>query len=160
MIRRSIFQRAGIGLLEVVVCTGLVAMMILPLAAVIRCSGQALADVNQFGSTAEEMRQGLRYVSELIRAGAITKFDEDSLTIDFSDGKPAIVRVRKERLEVRQDGVNLKLVPNVQQLKFIERKQSSDPGLRSGVEIQLLAKDPVTLRDISIKTAVAIPTQI
>ena len=70
--------------MKLVVCTGLVAMLILPLVGVIRCLGQALADVDEFGSTVEEIRQRLRYMSELIWARAITKFDEDSLTIAFS----------------------------------------------------------------------------
>ncbi|MDG2222609.1 MAG: hypothetical protein P8L85_14615 [Rubripirellula sp.] len=135
-------------------------MMILPLAAVIRCSGQALADVNEFGSTSEKMRHGLRYVSELIRAGNISKFSEKEITIVFTSGQPAIVRLRLGRLEVRQGGVNLKLVTNVQQLKFIERKQSADPGLRSGIEIQMIATDPTMSHDVLIKTAVAIPPQI
>ena len=102
-----------------------------------------MADVNEFGSTAEEIRQRLRYMSELIWARAITKFDEDSLTIAFFGDKTAMVRMRKVSLEVRKNGVNLKLVPNVQQLKFIERKQSSGSGLRSGLEVQLLVKDLV-----------------
>lgn len=160
MIQRRDFQRRGIGLLEVIVCTGMVALMILPLAAVIRSSGQALADVNGFGSTSEKMRDGLRYVSELIRGGEIKQINEETLTIDLASGQTALVRVRLGRLEIRQGGSNLWLMEDVERLRFIERKQSSEAGLRSGIEIHLFARDPVISRDISMKIAVAIPPQV
>ncbi|MEM8666621.1 MAG: hypothetical protein AAGG48_03850 [Planctomycetota bacterium] len=151
--------RRGIGLLEVIACTGLVALMIVPLAGVIRASGQSIADANGDGSQSTQMRQGLRYLTKTIRDGEISLFRQNRISVRMPDGTTAAFRVRGQKLEMRQSGETTVVVENVRRVRFIQRRERNGDRRRTGIEIQLTARDPDTRRNVRINAAVATPPQ-
>ena len=160
MNRHASSKRAGVSMLEVIACMGLVALMLIPLAGVIRASGQSIAQANGEGTLATQMRRGLRFLNQSIRDGEIIRFRQNRISLRMPSGNTAVVRVQRGRLEMREAGESIVLVEGVRRVRFIQRQQRSGERLRTGIEIQLNARDPETRRNIRVTSAVAIPTQV
>lgn len=153
-------RMSGVGLLEVIICTGLVALMIVPLAGVIRASGQSIAETNGEGSVQNEMRQGLRYLSNTIRQGEVTRIRWNRISIRMPNGRTAVARVRGGKLELQEGRQRMVLAEDVRRVRFRRHRQRSGARATTGVEIRLIARDPVTRRWARVNAAVAFPPQV
>lgn len=158
MSQRTSTIRRGIGLFEVIACTGLVAMMLIPLAGVIRTSGQSISHSNGDGSKAFQMRQALRFLNQVLREGEIRQFRQNRITVRRPNGRTVSIGVRGQALEMRDGSDRTSLVEGVRRVRFIQRRQRSGDRLRTGIEIQLNARDPETRRNVRIVSALAFPT--
>jgi hypothetical protein len=153
------FTRAGIGLIEVIACTALVAVMIIPIAAVIRASGQSIAQADGSTSVEAELRRGLRWLGETIRDGDVIRVRTRQLQIRLSSGNVATIRVRRGTLILDDGASQVVLAENVRDIRFIDRTQLAPPRTRIGVSISLRARDGATGTWVSVDSTVAIPPQ-
>ena len=152
-------RRRGIGLLEVIVCTALVAVMILPIAGVIRTSGQAISESNGSTSTEASMRNGLRWLRDAVRDGTILSVRSRSIQVMLASGDLATVQVRRGDLIMDDGSSQFSLVENVQDIRFVETIQITPPGARVGISTTLRARDPQTRQWITVTSTLAIPPQ-
>ena len=152
-------NRRGIGMLEVIVCTALVAVMIVPLAGVLRASSQSIARADGSSTTEAGMRQGLRWLAETIRDSDVLLVRARLLRIRLSNGNVANIRVRRGTLWLTEGSSQTALVENVRDIRFAETVQTAPPGRRVGVSMTLRARDPVTRAWVTVDSTVAIPPQ-
>ena len=152
-------RRPGIGLLEVIICTALVAVMIIPIAGVIRTSGQAISLSNGSTSTEASLRSGLRWLRDAVRDGTIVSVRASRLQILLDSGDLATVEVRSGDLVMDDGRSQFALAENVRDIRFGEVRQIAAPTARTGVTMRLRAQDPVTRQWVTIDSTVAIPPQ-
>jgi hypothetical protein len=153
------FCRRGIGLLEVIVCTALVAVMIIPIAGVIRTSGQAISQSNGSTSTEASLRSGLRWLRDSVRDGTVVSVRPRRLQVLLSSGDLATVQVRSGDLVIDDGRSQFALAENVRDIRFREVRQVAPPAARTGVTMTLRARDPVTRAWVTVDSTVAIPPQ-
>ena len=79
-------KRLGVSLIEVIACTALVAIMIVPIAGVIRASGQAIAQSDLDTSTEAKMRRGLCWLSDSIRDGQLLGVGSNEMKLTLNSG--------------------------------------------------------------------------
>ena len=152
-------RRLGIGLIEVIICTALVAVMIIPIAGVIRTSGQAISMSNGSTSTEASLRSGLRWLRDAVRDGTIVSIQARRLQILLESGDLATVEVRNGDLVMDDGRSQFALVENVRDIRFGEVRQSAPPAGRTGVTMTLRARDTVTGLGVTVDSTVAIPPQ-
>jgi hypothetical protein len=157
--RRAAHPRRGIGLIEVIVCTALVAVMIIPIAGVIRSSGQSIARADGSTSTEAELRRGLRWLGDQIRESDVMVVRARRMQIRLSTGNVALVRVVGGTLLLEDGGTQTILAENVRDVRFTEMRQATPPNTRVGVSMALRARDPVTRAWVTVNSTVAIPPQ-
>jgi len=151
--------RRGIGLLEVIVCTGLVAIMIIPIASVIRASAQSIARADGSTSTEAELRTALRWLGDVIRDGDVITVRPQKLEIRLSSGDVATVQVRRRTLELDDGRTQMALAKNVRDIRFAELTQVAAPQTRIGISMSVRARDPGTGGWVTVNSSVAIPPQ-
>lgn len=151
--------RNGIGLIEVIACTALVAVMIIPIAGVIRASAQSIAQADGSISVEADLRRGLRWLGNTIREGDIIAVRADRLRIRLSSGNVAVVRVQGGTLVIDDGATQSVLADRVRDIRFTERTQLAPPNTRIGVSIRLQATDPATGTLVSAQATVAIAPQ-
>ena len=131
----STLRRHGLGLIEVIVCTALVAVMIIPIAGVIHASGQSIARANGSSSTEAELRRGLRWLGDSIRDGNVLSVGASQMQIRLRSGDVVTARVQGGKL-LLNDGISqTTLVENAANIRFTELKQTTPPRTRIGVSI-------------------------
>ncbi len=151
--------RRGLGLIEVIVCTAMVAVMIVPIAAVIRASGQSIAQSNGNNSTAATLRSGLRWLGDNIREGAVISVQTNRLQLRLPSGDVATVQVRNGVLELDDGRTRTTLAENVRDIRFAELNQTAPPSTRIGLAISLRARDTATQAWVTVNSTIAIPPQ-
>ena len=159
LIRSRAATRCGIGLIEVIVCTALVAVMIVPIASVVRSSSQSIARADGSTSTEADMRRGLRWLGETIRDSDVLLVRPRLLRLRLSSGDVANVRVRRGTLWMDDGSSQTALVENVRDIRFTDRIRATPPSTRIGVSMTLRARDPVTRLWVTVDSTVAIPPQ-
>lgn len=152
-------RRRGIGLLEVIICTAMVAVMIIPIAGVIRTSGQAISQSNGDNSTEASLRSGLRWLRDAVRDGSVVSVRARSLQVLLSSGDLATVEVRRGNLVMDDGRSQFALAENVRDIRFSELQQLNPPRTRVGVTMTLRARDPATGLTVAVDSTVAIPPQ-
>lgn len=157
--RVSKFRRRGIGLIEVIVCTALVAVMVIPIAGVIRASGKSIARADGSASTEAELRRGLRWLGDTIRDGDVLVVRARQLQIRLSSGDVATIRVRRGALLLDDGSIQTTLAENVRDIRFTELVRTTPPSTRIGVSMVLRARDPVTRLWVTVDSTIAIPPQ-
>jgi hypothetical protein len=153
-------RRRGIGLLEVIACTALVAMMIIPIAGVIRASGQAIAQANGSTSTEASLRSGLRWLQDAVRDGSIVSVQARRLEIIQASGDAATVQVSRGNLVMEDAQGESVLAKAVGDVHFRELTQIAPPQTRTGIQITLRARDSDTGQWVTLNSTVAIPPQL
>ena len=152
-------SRRGIGLLEVIVCTALVAVMIIPIAGVIRTSGQAISRSNGSVSTEASLRTGLRWLGDTVRDGNIVSVRTRSLQVMLPSGAVATVQVRGGNLVMNDGRSEFALAENVRDIQFLEIRQTAPPRTRTGITMRLRARDAATGQTVTVGSTVSIAPQ-
>jgi hypothetical protein len=152
-------RRRGLGLLEVIVCTALVAVMLVPLAAVIRASSQSIAHAEGSQSKQAELRRSLQWVADTIRQSDVVSVNANRLQLRLRSGASATIEVRAQTLSMVSGRTRTPLANNVRLIRFSELRQTTPPGERIGVTMTLQALDPVTGTTVNVDSVVAIPPQ-
>lgn len=152
-------RRRGIGLIEVIACTALVAILIAPIALVIRASSQSIAQSAGSTSIEAELRRSLRWITKVIRESDVTDVTNKVLELDLPNGNQGSVTEQNDSL-ILDDGDNeIVVMTDIKDVRFSEIRTNGNPKTRIGVEIRLRATDPATGEVIAVTTVVSIPTQ-
>jgi hypothetical protein len=152
-------KRPGISLLEVIACTALVAVMIVPIAGVIRASGQSIQQADGAVSTEARLRRGLHWLADSVRDTNIVSVQPRRLTVQPTTGGPISIEVQGGAL-VMTDGSDVTMiVEDVRDIRFTQINQTVPPNDLAGVTMSLRARDPVTRQFVTINGTVGIPTQ-
>ncbi len=152
-------KRQGISLLEVIACTALVAVMIVPIAGVIRASGQSIQQADGAVSTEAKLRRGLHWICDSVRDANLVAVQARRLTLQPSGGGQLTIEVQAGSL-VMSDGTDVTtIVSDVRDISFTQINQSVPPNNLAGVTMSLRARDPVTRQFVTVNGTVAIPTQ-
>ena len=152
-------NRAAVSLIEVIACMALVAIMIVPLAGVIRASAQSIARANGGTSSEAKLRRSLRWLGDTIRDGDIVSVRADRLQIRQAGGDIAAIDVRAGTL-ILDDGRNQTvLAENVRDIRFTELTQVEPPSQRTGVSMTIRTRDPATGSLVSVDSTVAVRPQ-
>ncbi len=128
----NLSRRRGIGLLEVIVCTALVAVMIIPMAGVIRSSGLAISQSNGSTSTEASLRSGLRWLRDAVRDGSVVSVQARRLQVLLSSGDVAMFEVRSGDLVMDDGRSQFSLAENVRDIRFREFRQVAPPANENG----------------------------
>jgi hypothetical protein len=155
----NLSRRRGIGLLEVIICTALVAVMIIPIAGIIRTSGQAISQSNGSTSTEASLRSGLRWLRDTVRDGSVMSVRARRLQVLLSSGDVATFEVRRGDLVMDDGRSQFALAENVRDIRFREVQQVAPPRTRTGVTMTLRARDPVTRNWVTVDSTVAMSPQ-
>ena len=152
-------HRHGISLLEVIACTALLAVILLPIAGIIRASGHSLRQAQQ-GSTSANLRSTLNWLRQTIDEGQIVSVASNSLQMRLSDGRMARVFVDRNEL-VLDDGTDrIQLAEDVRDIRFQNVHATLPPRNRVGLRIQMRGTDPASGQLVSVEATVAETPQI
>lgn len=149
-------HRRGISLLEVIACTAIVAVMMVPIANVIRASARSIGRSGQATPQASA-RSAMRWTREAIRSGQIIDVNGRSVTFIASDGQKSAIEVRSGRLILLDDRRETVLMENVEGVRF-EPIPITNPstGVTSivGIQMQLGVRDVATGQTFDLSTMV------
>lgn len=134
-------RRRGFSLIEVIVCTGIVAVMVVPIAGVIRASGQSIAQADGSVSVEANLRTGLRWVSQAIRDGDIVSVRGRRLTIRMPDNSLADIEMRRGNLVLVSGADVTVLTEGIRDVRFLAVNRVSPPVSRTGIVITLQSRD-------------------
>lgn len=152
-------DRSGVSILEVIACTALVAVMMIPISGVIRASGQAISQSDLDSSTEARMRGGLRWFADAIRDGSVLGLGNTEMKLTLASGKDVKFTIIDGDL-VMTDGTDVVVVAeDVQAIQFAPIHQSTPPNALIGINMTLTAADPVSGKVVAIQSMVAIPGQ-
>jgi len=151
--------RAGISLLEIIVCTALVAVMIVPIAGVMRASSQSIAQAGQDGSTVARLRRGLSWLAGNIREGQILGVSKNGIKMTLPGGKDVKVVVDAGNLIMTDGGDPVILTEGVRSIRFNEFRQAAPPNSLIGLQLTLSATDPASGALVSANSLVSLPAQ-
>ncbi|QDV61778.1 hypothetical protein [Crateriforma conspicua] len=138
--------RAGISILEVIACTMIVAVMMVPIAGVMRSSSQAIARAQGDGSIESQGRRSLRWLADQIRMNPHTQVVSGgrALRITTLAGRTALVRISRSQL-VMDDGIaTTVLAESASAFRATELKSTATGNPVVGLELQLDIRDPAT----------------
>lgn len=157
--RRSACTRCGISLLEVIACTAIVAVMLVPIAGVIRASGRSMNQA-QNGSKTADLRATLTWLRQTIHEGQIMSISNRSLQLQLADGRTARIHVQSNDL-VLDDGTDqVLLASSIRDVRFQSVRDPLPPRNRVGLDMRLRANDPSTGQIVSVNCTVAETPQI
>ena len=152
-------RRNGISLLEVIACTALLAVMLVPIAGVIRASGQSIQRA-QDGRTPSGLRSTLKWLRETIDDGQIVNVARRSLQLQLGDGSSARVFVQSGELLLDDGTDEIVLAENIRDIRFQSVRSSVPPRDQVGLEIRLRAIDAETGDVVSVFCTVADTPQL
>lgn len=159
MIHLRRINRNGISLIEVIACTVIVTVMVIPIAGVIRVSGQSIARSNN-GSPEANLRTGVRWLIETIHAGDVLEVGSDYLVLLTTGGEKVVFEVRSDQLVMDDGGNQVVLMDPVDKIEFSSIHQTDPPNLPIGITMTLRVKDPATGKLNSIDATISLPPQI
>ena len=164
MIRTSSFTRAGrksagLSLLEVIACTALVSVLMIPIASVMRASTQTMAQTQGGHSTPSDLRTAMRWTGDSLRQGTLVSVATRRLTMQLASGDVVRVFVARRNLVV-DDGTNQTIIAeDVRDVQFTLHQQTAPPRKATGVSMTLRATDKHSGELISVSSVIAIPPQ-
>ncbi len=152
-------RRRGIGLIEVIACTALVAVLITPIALVIRASGQSIAQSAGSRSVEADLRRGLRWITDVIRESDVIDIRNRELELDLPNGNGGLVSEINNSLVLDDGNDEIAVMSDIKDVRFTEIRTKGQVKTRIGIEIRLRATDPVTGAVVSVTSVLSIPPQ-
>tara|TARA_R110002049_G_scaffold4601_5_gene32770 strand:- start:1072855 stop:1073346 length:492 start_codon:yes stop_codon:yes gene_type:complete len=151
---RRPLTRHGISLLEVIACTALVAVMLVPIAGMIRASGQSIQRAHH-GTTSDQLRTTLKWLRETIDAGEVIGVGNRSLQLQLVDGRLARIYVQSGDL-ILDDGTDeVLLASDIRDILFQSIRSATPPRNRVGIDIRLRGRDASTGQIMTVNCTVA-----
>jgi hypothetical protein len=158
--RNQFNRRQGLGLLEVIICCGLLAVMMVPIAGVIRASGRSIAMSEGNGTLEAKMRESLRWLADAVRDGTLGSVQTRRITLQLSGGSNVAVEVQRGALIADDGSGPVTLLSDVRDVRFSLLNQVAAPRQPIGLSISLRAIDPTTKKLVTINSTIALPPQL
>ena len=159
LLSNSSRRRHGISLLEVIACTALVAVMLVPIAGVIRSSGRSMRQAQNV-RTGSQLRQTLKWLRETIDDSQVVNVSRNSLQLQLSDGRSARVSVQSGELMLDDGADQVILARDVRDVRFQSVRSPTPPRNRLGLQIRLRAQDVESGQWVDVDCTVAETPQI
>lgn len=150
-------RRRGISLIEVIACTAIVAVMIVPIASVLRSSATVI-DRSSRPDSASTQRSAIRWIRDSITHGQVLDVGATYVTFLDATGRKVQYFSRNGDL-LLTDGTNDTLV--LQGVKLFEVKQHfqvDPPTDPIGMTIHIAGYDPQTSQEFDQQFSVSTPT--
>ncbi|TWU54654.1 hypothetical protein Poly51_33730 [Rubripirellula tenax] len=139
--KKQLKPRRGVSLIEVIACTAIVAVMVVPVASVIRASARAIGRASNVDAEVQT-RSALRWVKETIQTGTVIDVGSRNLTLILASGDKAEIVFDSDRLILSDGRTKTVILENVGSFECESIVQSEKPGLPIGVAIRIGVKDP------------------
>lgn len=150
--------RRGISLIEVIACTAIVAVMILPIASVLRSSAGVI-DRNSRPDSAAGVRTAVRWMRDTVTRGQITAVGRANINFVHPNGQPMQFVVRGGEL-VMADGTTSKLIlRGVRSFQTQPLVQSGPSAAMIGLTAVVAGIDPDSGRAFNQTFSIATPIQ-
>ncbi|TWU55800.1 hypothetical protein [Rubripirellula reticaptiva] len=151
-------QRHGISLIEVIACTAIVAVMIVPIASVIRASGRAIASSAEMSNEAK-LRSGIRWVKDTIGNGAVVNVGSRNLTLLMASGQKGELVLDSNNLIFSDGRTKTVVLENIGRFECEAIMRSEKPTSMIGVAIRIEGKDPSTGTAFKLESLIATAPQ-
>lgn len=117
--------RTGFSLIEVIICVGLVGIMLVPLASMMKASAHAWQDAESEGGPEAQLRRSAGWVHDTLRAcDGVVDIGKD--WIEFQQaGARWRMEVSKGQLRMRSGGNNILIADGVADIEFTARQHPS-----------------------------------
>ncbi len=136
-------RRRAISLIEVIACTAIVAVMIVPIASVIRASGHAISRSTQMDQEAK-LRSSVRWIKDTIHTGNVIDVGSRHLTLVTASGLKSELRLDSGRLVFSDGDTKTVVLENVSRFACDPIMRHANPARMIGVEIRIEGKNPQT----------------
>ncbi len=133
--------RRGISLIEVIAATAIIAVMIVPIAGVMRASSQSIAAAEGDASDEASMRTALRWLSTTVRDSDVLRVRSRRLVLRLSDGNTASIQVRRRNLVMRIGTDETILCQGVRDVQFQAINRVTPPVSRTGIRVTARMRD-------------------
>lgn len=134
-------NRSGISLIEVIACTAILAVMMVPIAGVIRASAQSFAAASGTASVDARLRHALRWVSQSVRQSEVLTLGNRRLTLQMPDASVVSIEVRGGDLVMVQGVDEIVIAEDIRDVRFQAIQRSTPPVIRTGLSVTLRARD-------------------
>ncbi len=147
--------RNGLSLIEVIACTTIVAVLLVPIAAVVKDSGRTIRRLETDVTVTQSLRSASSWLRDMIRPSLVVAIANNDLKVQLPSGKTAGF-FRKGRDLVMDDGVNVSVIcKDIQDVRFQPLLTTDIPAKRVGLTMTITARDPVTGATSSMLTTIA-----
>ncbi len=137
-------SRIGISLIEVIACTAIVAVLIVPIAAVVKTSGRAITRIESGASTPEKVRAAGTWLRDTLRPCVVHAIEKDRLKFQLPDGNGAAVYLNDHALVMETGSAISKLCTDVDQVRFEPLLTSDGSARRVGLAMTIVARSATT----------------
>ena len=153
-----VMRRRGISLIEVIACTAIIAVMMVPLAGVMRSSRQAIQRAESI-STETELRDSSSWLKRLVQDNQVLDVSSDALALRLSTGVDVKVFRDREGLVMSDGRDQTILQENVTRVQFGAVKQSVAPNPTIGIKMEIEAVDPDSKQSYQRSSIISLPPQ-
>ncbi|TWT52823.1 hypothetical protein Pla22_04510 [Rubripirellula amarantea] len=151
--------RKGISLIEVIACTAILAIMMVPLASLMRSSRMSLAR-SQSISVVDQLQDTSRWIRQAVSDGTLVDAQSDAIKLVMASGQTVKV-YRQNRDLVLDDGrEQVILLEEIEDVAFGDIRQSSSPGKLIGLKMQIRKRDAASGKTEETTTIVSIEPQL
>lgn len=147
--------RNGLSLIEVIACTTIVAVLLVPIAAVVKDSGRTIRRLETDATTTQSLRSSSNWLRDTLRPCSILAIANSDLEVQLPSGTTAGI-LRKGRDLVLDDGVNVSVIcKDIEDVRFQPLLTTDIPARRVGLTMTITARDAVTGATSSMLTTIA-----
>ncbi|MDA8746352.1 hypothetical protein N9N28_17150 [Rubripirellula amarantea] len=151
--------RKGISLIEVIACTAILAIMMVPLASLMRSSRMSLAR-SQSISVVDQLQDTSRWIRQAVSDGTLVDAQSDAIKLVMASGQTVKV-YRQNRDLILDDGrEQVILLEGIEDVAFGDIRQSSSPGKLIGLKMQIRKRDAASGKTEETTTIVSIEPQL
>lgn len=151
-------HRRGISLIEVIACTAIVAVMIVPIASVLRSSAGVI-DRNSRPDSDASVRTAVRWMRDTVNRGQITAIGRSNINFVDAIGRPMQLVNRGGELVMTDGTTWTSILRGVRSFQTQQLVQSSPPGEMIGVSAIVAGVDPDSGQTFNQAFSIATPTQ-
>ncbi len=155
MTKPLLSSRRAMSLIEVIACTAIVAVLIVPIAAVVKTSGRSITRLESASTTPEKNRSLGTWLRDTLRPCSIDAIAKDSLTFRFPDNSSASI-YRSGRNLVMKTATNTSvLYDGIESVLFEPLLTSDAAARRVGLTMVITGRDPSTGATSALLTTIA-----
>lgn len=156
--KRTQTNRRGISLIEVIACTAIVAVMIVPIASVLRSSAGVI-DRNSRPDSAATVRTAVRWMRDTIHRGQIIAVGRANINFVHPTGHPMQFVVRGGELVMTDGSTTTSILRGVRSFQTQPLVQTGPPAATIGLTAIVAGTDPDSGRPFNQTFSIATPTQ-
>jgi hypothetical protein len=147
--------RRGLSLLEVIMCTVVVALMLVPIVDLIRVSNRTLVRVEKGSTTAQRLQQASIWLRDTLRDSQIQSVVRNNIQLRLANGDVATLQTNNTQLILNTKSHSTIVCDDITGASWRELLTTTPPFTRTGVVLAIQANDPVK-GPIEIETTVAV----